>query len=195
MLGVKFAAVYRMDEVLEKVRDFADQSHGDQRRKYTPERYIVHPIRVMKMCADYTKELPVLAAALLHDVLEDTPVGEEDIRDFLRTIMTAEQASQTTELVVELTDIYTKSAYRHWNRRKRKAKEAARIQQASGKAQTVKYADIIDNTNDIVGNGDGFAVVFLRECRTVLKKMDKGNSELYAQALSSVDKGLENIGN
>ncbi|HYD22693.1 MAG TPA: HD domain-containing protein [Flavipsychrobacter sp.] len=182
-----------MDEVLEKVRDFADQSHGDQRRKYTPERYIVHPIRVMKMCADYTKELPVLAAALLHDVLEDTPVGEEDIRDFLRTIMTAEQASQTTELVVELTDIYTKSAYRHWNRRKRKAKEAARIQQASGKAQTVKYADIIDNCKEIVEHDPDFAGVFLLECRGLLDMMQNGHPGLRAEAFEIVEQCLQKV--
>ena len=59
-------------EDLEKIRHFADQAHGGQLRKYTPERYIVHPVRVMETLKKYTDDLTVLAAALLHDVLEDT---------------------------------------------------------------------------------------------------------------------------
>ncbi|MGN6567929.1 MAG: hypothetical protein ACTHJ0_08255 [Flavipsychrobacter sp.] len=35
---------------LEEVIAFADKAHGSQMRKYTPERYIVHPIRVMELC-------------------------------------------------------------------------------------------------------------------------------------------------
>ncbi len=66
-----------MDKVLEKVKEFADNAHGDQMRKYTPDRYIVHPIRVMEICREYDSRLPVLAAALLHDVLEDTKVTEQ----------------------------------------------------------------------------------------------------------------------
>jgi len=64
-----------MDKVLEQVKDFADKAHGDQLRKYTPDRYIVHPMRVMLICQEYTDDSQILAAALLHDVLEDTPVN------------------------------------------------------------------------------------------------------------------------
>ena len=46
---------------------------------------------------------------------------------------------------VQSTDIYTKQNYPGWNRRKRKQKEAERLAVAHPDAQTVKYADIIDN--------------------------------------------------
>lgn len=51
-----------MEELLQKVKDFADNAHGEQRRKYTPEKYIVHPVRVMEICKRFTNDIPVLAA-------------------------------------------------------------------------------------------------------------------------------------
>jgi (p)ppGpp synthase/HD superfamily hydrolase len=71
-----------MNEVLEQVKDFADKAHGDQKRKYTPERYIVHPEKVLRLCQQYTSSIPLLAAALLHDVLEDTHVTQKDLHLF-----------------------------------------------------------------------------------------------------------------
>jgi guanosine-3',5'-bis(diphosphate) 3'-pyrophosphohydrolase len=191
--GVKFAIALVMDSVLEKIRDFADKAHGNQQRKYTPERYIVHPVRVMEMCRSYTSELSVLAAALLHDVVEDTPVGEKDIQAFLVTVMNEEEARETTGLVIELTDIYTKAAYPRWNRRKRKTKEAERIGQTSDKAQTIKYADIIDNCKEIVEHDPDFAGVFLRECRSLLNAMPDGNADLRKEAFQTVEQCLQRV--
>lgn len=73
-----------MEEVLEQIRDFADKAHGEQMRKYTPERYIVHPVRVMKICREYTDDITVLAAALLHDVGK----VESGLRTYGRVIAT-----------------------------------------------------------------------------------------------------------
>ena len=72
-----------MGDVIEKVKAFAGEAHAGQIRKYTPEPYIVHPIRVMELCARYTLATPVLSAALLHDVLEDTEVSEKKLHRFL----------------------------------------------------------------------------------------------------------------
>ena len=182
-----------MKEILEKVTTFADQAHGEQKRKYTPERYIVHPVRVMKICANYTNELPVLASALLHDVLEDTKVGKKEMTEFLLRIMSKEEATRTTDLVVELSDVYTKAAYPRWNRRKRKRKEAERIQKTSGESQTVKYADIIDNCKEIVEHDPDFAGLFLLECKSLLRVMQNGNAELRSEAVTTVDDCLQRI--
>src|SRR5688500_3177393 len=109
-----------MNVVLQKIRDYADNAHGEQTRKYTPERYIVHPVRVMETVRQYDPRLPMLAAALLHDVLEDTPVTEDELHDFLKTVMSDTDAAETLHLVVEMTDVYVKSAYPRLNRRERK---------------------------------------------------------------------------
>lgn len=167
-----------MEEILNAVYDFADRAHAGQRRKYAPDPYIVHPKRVMETCRQYEATLPMLAAALLHDVLEDTDVGERQMLDFLNQVMSAGDAQQTMVLVVELTDVYVKSAYPQWNRRRRKEKELERIAETSADAQTIKYADILDNSREIGTHDTGFAPRFLKECRAILKVADKGNPTL-----------------
>lgn len=183
-----------MEDILEQVRAFADKAHGDQRRKYTPDRYMVHPVRVMQTCCAYTNALPVLAAALLHDVLEDTPVTKEDLHRFLTTIMSGQEAEQTTGLVVELTDVYIKDKYPQWNRRKRKQKERDRSSGTSAESQTIKYADILDNCNEIAEHDPEFAPLFLRECKQLLEVMPKGHPELLQKAKDAVAAALHRLG-
>ena len=182
-----------MDNILEQVRSFAEKAHGTQRRKYKDEAYIMHLVRVMELTKKFSSPLPILAAALLHDVLEDTPVRKKEIHDFLVTVMHSSDADKTTQLVVELTDVYTKSNYSNWNRRKRKEKEAVRLAQTSVGSQTIKYADIIDNCHDIVKADPDFAAIFLRECRTLLRKMERGNPALRQQAIEAVEYDLEQL--
>jgi (p)ppGpp synthase/HD superfamily hydrolase len=178
-----------MEDILKTITEFTDKAHGTQMRKYAPDRYIVHPVRVMNLCRNYTNDLTVLAAALMHDVLEDTPVTKEEIREFLLTGMDASAADRTVALVVELTDVYVKADYPKLNRRTRKAKERDRIATTSGEAQTIKYADIIDNCKEIVGEDPDFADVFLRECHQLLQRMEAGNAELRQIAFDTVARG------
>ncbi|GAA4468505.1 hypothetical protein GCM10023093_26220 [Nemorincola caseinilytica] len=182
-----------LEKVLDTIKEYADKAHDRQMRKYTPERYIVHPVRVMRTCMEYTADLPVLAAALLHDVLEDTPVTQEEMLHFLLTVMTKEEAEKTMALVVDLTDVYVKKDFPKLNRRARKAKETERLKDTSPLSQTIKYADIIDNCNEIVTHDPGFARVFLYECRNNLKVLDKGDPSLYLQALATVNAAISQL--
>jgi guanosine-3',5'-bis(diphosphate) 3'-pyrophosphohydrolase len=95
--------------------------------------------------------------------------------------------------VEELTDIYVKKSYPRMNRRTRKAKELARMEHISADAQTIKYADIIDNCREIVTDDSDFAAVFLRECATLLDKVNQGNPQLYAQAQETVRRAFEEL--
>ncbi|WPR75979.1 HD domain-containing protein [Algoriphagus sp. NG3] len=179
--------------ILEQVRRYADEAHGDQLRKYTKEPYIVHPERVMKICLEYTEQLPVAAAALLHDVLEDTEVGPQEMKGFLKTVMHAEEASYTVKLVIELTDVYTKEAYPQWNRDTRKQKELERIQKTSPNAQTIKYADILDNCKEIVAYDISFAPKYLQECGSILRTAMRGNKELRKFAMETLAQEKDNL--
>jgi (p)ppGpp synthase/HD superfamily hydrolase len=181
------------DEIITKIRDFANAAHGGQTRKYSDDPYIVHPMRVMTLCSGYTDDICTLGAAILHDVVEDTPVTSEEILSFLETLMTRDQAQRTTQFVIELTDIYTPENYPRLNRRTRKEKEAERMSRISAEAQTVKYADIIDNT-DVTRNDPHFAGTYLREASDLLHKMDRGNPLLREKALSIVQRCLQSLG-
>lgn len=176
-----------MDEALHKIEKFTDKAHGEQLRKYSGERYIVHPVRVMEICKQYTEDITILAAALLHDVLEDTPVTKAEIYDFLKHVMNEALAAETVKLVVDLTDVYIKENFPQHNRKMRKLKELERLSNIHKKAQTVKYADIIDNSQDITENDADFAPVYLKEMHQLLLKMDKGNPDLYKRALTTVE--------
>ncbi len=61
----------------------------------------------------------------------------------------------------------------------------------SGDAQTIKYADVIDNATNIFVHDPDFAVVFIQEGRAVLKRMLNGDPELHDRALKVVDDCLE----
>ena len=68
-------------EQMDRAMDLANYSHRYQRRK-SGEPYIYHPIAVARICAEEIGLGPTaICAALLHDVVEDTPVTQNDIRD------------------------------------------------------------------------------------------------------------------
>jgi GTP pyrophosphokinase len=58
----------------------ADKMHKDQLRK-SGEPYIIHPLSVAKILADYKVGPETLEAALLHDVVEDTSISLEEIEE------------------------------------------------------------------------------------------------------------------
>lgn len=181
------------ENTLKKVEAFASQAHHLQTRKYSPEPFILHPIRVTKICTQFTSELSVLAAALLHDVLEDTDCSKEALFRFLSSIMSADDAAMTLYLVDELTDVFTKNAFPRLNRRRRKLLELQRLEKTSAEAQTIKYADVIDNCSEIVDKDPEFAAVFLAECRQLLQKLNKGKKELRLRAFSLVENSIKKL--
>lgn len=70
------------DEVaaVENAYLFAKHAHGSQKR-YTGEPYITHPIAVAHILAQMRMDPETLMAALLHDVIEDTPVKAPEIAE------------------------------------------------------------------------------------------------------------------
>jgi GTP pyrophosphokinase len=65
---------------IESAFALARQEHGDQRRK-SGELFFTHPLSVAYYLSQYHLDASALAAALLHDVAEDTRVAIEEIED------------------------------------------------------------------------------------------------------------------
>ena len=65
--------------LIEKAYQLAVKAHGNQCRK-SGEPYIVHPLWVAIILADLEMDKETIAAGMLHDVVEDTEVTEEEIR-------------------------------------------------------------------------------------------------------------------
>lgn len=171
----------------EEALEFARKAHGDQQRKYTEELYIEHPKRVAETVKTVPHNTEMICAAYLHDVVEDTPVSIEKIK--------GKFGGKVAKLVEELTDEYMKENYPHLNRRRRKEKEVERQSQISAEAKTVKLADVIDNTLDIVRNDPGFAKKYLREMEALTEALKGGNEELWQRAREEVQKGKRIINN
>jgi (p)ppGpp synthase/HD superfamily hydrolase len=182
--------------ILDQIKSFATVAHGDQVRKYSGEAYVYHLFRVMNTCYLYHNSLPVLAAALLHDVLEDTSTTEDELRQFLhQTMPHPEDAAEALKLVVELTDVYTKEAYPQLNRHARKEKEHERLATISPDAQTIKYADVLDNAQNVTENDPQFAPVLLYEYADLLDRIPDGEPHLYKKVKENVAACLATLEN
>ena len=66
-------------EMLVRAYHYAEQAHSGQKRA-SGEAYFIHPCAVAKILMELGLDCATIAAAFLHDVIEDTPVTEEDLR-------------------------------------------------------------------------------------------------------------------
>ena len=157
----------------ERARVFATAAHAavGQVRKYTFEPYIVHPAEVAMIVAEAGGTEAMVAAAWLHDTVEDTDVTIDVVR--------AEFGDEVAELVEWLTDV---SRPEHGNRAVRKAMDREHSAAAPAEAQTVKLADLIANTRSIMKHDVAFAKTYLEEKRLMLEVMTKGDAVLMAEA-------------
>lgn len=67
-------------DVIVEAYEFGSLAHEGQRR-YSGELYITHPVAVAGILADLHLDYQSIAAALMHDVLEDTPMAKEQIEE------------------------------------------------------------------------------------------------------------------
>jgi (p)ppGpp synthase/HD superfamily hydrolase len=178
-----------MTSLEHKAREFATRHHAaaGQVRKYTGEPYINHPAAVVELVRGVPHTEAMLAAAWLHDTVEDTTATLDEVR--------AEFGDEVTELVGWLTDV---SRPEDGNRVARKAIDREHTAQASPEAKTIKLADLIDNSRSILERDPGFARVYLAEKKLLLEVLKEGNAILWAVAADIVrdaDSGrrLENL--
>ena len=66
-------------EMIEKAYRMANDAHKDARRR-SGEPYICHPLAVARLVLDLGMDTESIAAALLHDVVEDTPITIEEVK-------------------------------------------------------------------------------------------------------------------
>ena len=172
-----------------EVAAFIMFQHNGQVRKYTGDPYWMHPMDVATTFAQYDNTAGGIEIALCHDLLEDTACSSLELFHFLTTMdYSMELAGFICKGVEELTDVYTKEAFPEYNRKKRKQLEAERLATISSVAQSVKYADFLDNTKSIVENDPHFAKIYLKEKQVALSYMDKGNTALRQLCESQLTK-------
>ena len=150
---------------------FATKAHEGQVRKYTGVPYITHPLSVGFIIASvrwFTNDQDVIAAGILHDVLEDTDRTVEDIFELCN--------QRVTDFVEDVTDI---SKLSDGNRKYRKKIEIEHLAVAPPESKTIKLADILDNAPGIIKYDPEFAKVWIAEKKELLPHLIEGNPILY----------------
>ena len=71
---------YLDTKLVDKAIIFATEAHKNSGRRAKLSPYILHPLEAMAVCETLTNEHEVLAAAVLHDTIEDTDVTYEDLK-------------------------------------------------------------------------------------------------------------------
>jgi (p)ppGpp synthase/HD superfamily hydrolase len=162
------------DDLEARALAFAGAAHESigQKRKYSGEPYIVHPIAVADIVRSVPHTSAMIAAAYLHDVVEDTPVTIDEIRGAF--------GEEVAELVDWLTDV---SRPGDGNRRERKTIDLDHTARAPAQAKTIKLADLIDNSLTLARHDrKGFWPVYRREMLVLLEVLKDGDRTLWKRA-------------
>jgi len=164
-------------DLIRRAREFAVNAHSriDHRRKYKGLPYATHLENVAALVESVTDDVETIAAAWLHDVVEDTPATVENIEDAF--------GKHVASLVESLTDVSRPGS---GNRAFRKETDRQHTAKASGRAKTVKLADLIDNCQDIFNNDKRFARVYLKEMAKLLEVLQGGTQSSTARQSGSM---------
>lgn len=170
-----------------RAAEFAAARHSTQRRKGKSERpYIGHCIEVASLIAEVGKvdDASVIAAALLHDTVEDTGTTREEIR--------REFGSVIDDLVAEVTDD------KGVEKQERKDLQVKHAPHLSPGAKVIKLADKISNVQEIgVDPPVTWDVERRRKyfawARDVVEAIGRINPELEARFASTVEKSVVSL--
>jgi len=174
-----------VEDLIARAQHYATSAHAriNHLRKYSLQPYDVHLLAVAKLVATVTDDQEMIAAAWLHDVVEDTSATFDDLeREF---------GSDITALVRDLTDV---SKPGDGNRAIRKAMDREHTALGSPGAKTIKLADIIDNCTDICRHDPKFGRVFLTEAQSLMEVLQEGDATLYARASATIATCTRKIG-
>jgi (p)ppGpp synthase/HD superfamily hydrolase len=163
-----------MSKLITAAALLAETKHADQKRRVTGEPYIVHPMRVAGMTTLWVARQSegmsyvagdMIAAAWLHDVIEDANVTAEEIARATN--------GAVARYVLQLTNASMGSKE---PRAVRKAMDREKLRAASREAKVIKMLDRIDNLTDM--RGDPFAVKYAQESRLLVDVLRDADAEL-----------------
>lgn len=174
-----------MSMLIERAKAFAIGAHEavEQKRKYTGEPYWIHPEEVAAIVRRVGGTEAMIAAAWLHDVVEDTGVAIETLQQ--------QFGGAVSRLVADLTDV---SMAGEGPRSYRRTLDRLHTAEASADAQTIKLADLIANSSTIMAFNPGFARTYLVEKWLLLKVLTQGDVTLHKEATDLLEANRNALG-
>jgi len=169
-----------MDNTIIGAARIASNAHYGQTRS-GGESYINHPMRVAHTTMMVQGIDPeIVAAAWLHDVVEDTSMALVDIRFVFGNVV--------ADLVYDMTNMYTSKAYPNMKRKERKERECVRLAHTNSWAvHTIKLADRYDNLYDLLNRDRKWAKKYLRESMALHAALTLGDQRLRERLKCRID--------
>ena len=128
-------------KLLDDAINFATKAHAGVSRKGKTRPYILHPLEAMNIASTLTEDEEVLAAAVLHDTVEDTDVTKADIKaafgSRVADLVAAESEDKREDLPAEST----------WETRKQETIKA--LKTASRDIKTICLGDKLSNLREL----------------------------------------------
>lgn len=152
--------------IVEKAQMFAAGAHAGvgQKRKYTGEDYIHHPVAVAEIVRKHGGTDEMVAAAMLHDTIEDTQVTFGHI------------FSLFGDRVAEMVDALSNKAKKEDGNRETRffINVKALRERLDMQSRVIKLADLIHNTQSITRYDQKFAAHYLAEKAFMLRVLFTG---------------------
>ena len=127
--------------ILDRAIIFAVKAHTGTERRGKGYPYIIHPMEAVEIVATMTKDQELLAAAILHDTVEDTNVTVDQIREEFGDRVADLVASESDEMPTGVSEEDS------WHARKQAAID--RLSKASREAKIVAMGDKLSNMRAI----------------------------------------------
>lgn len=176
------------EKLIERAIIFAQEKHNGQLRK-DGSPYITHPLRVSGIVNNFKKSHKIkelIAAAILHDTLEDTDTGISELRENFGELITL--------LVVELTsDKFKSNCLGKSNYLSEKMGSSKKI---SNWTLMIKLADRLDNISDLNMLQDkSFVERYKKETEEIIINLEKNRqlSETHKSIISEIKKKLKDF--
>ena len=159
-------------QMIQKAAVFAAKAHEGMMRKGSRIPYIYHPMEVALIVAQMTEDPEVIAAAYLHDVLEDTSVTPEELeKAFGRRVLSFVKAESEDKSLT-------------W--KERKANTVAHLKQAPREVKLITLGDKLSNmrstARDYMVIGD-----------EIWKRFNEKNRESHRWYLAGILDGLQEL--
>ncbi len=169
------------EDLWRRAASFAARAHRGQVRKDGETPYAAHPFRVAMTVRQVFRcdDAECLAAALLHDVIEDTTHDYDDVAEAFGPAVAAMVSALTKDMRLE------ESA--------REAEYDARLARADWRARLIKLADVVDNLADMpTSRGPDARTKHAARCARAISlgEADVGDHPETARAIDAVRAAL-----
>lgn len=170
------------ESLWQRAASHAARAHEHQARKDGKTPYVAHVFRVA-MTARHVfgcEDEVVLAAALLHDTIEDTPTDFDEIEELFGVEVARCVAALTKNMLLPEAE--------------REPEYDARLAAAGWRARLIKLADVYDNFSDSADRSPGFLAKLRRKCERAIALAEHDTQEASRRGVAAVRGLLSSAG-